>query len=176
MFVFVLFETNTEMRCMFANATFTGGCVTARSHENRSRGVVLSCRVRWHMRGGMRVPYHARALHQCEQRSRFGHCGWALPGSCGPAWLAAGWAWPWLAEADPGWLGLALAGWGWPLLHTQHTLTKLTTAHRALACYFPTTARCGAHSRSRAQFKKTLFLAPRPLLSASPGACSGVPE
>ena len=61
------------MRCVFANATFTGGHATARSHENRSRGVVLSCRVRWHMRGGMRVPYHARAPQQREQRSRFGH-------------------------------------------------------------------------------------------------------
>ena len=54
--------------------------------------------------------------------------GWALPGGCGPAWLAAGWAWPWLARAGPGWLGLALAGWGWPWLHTQHALTKLTSA------------------------------------------------
>ena len=26
------------------------------------------------MRGGMRVPYHARAPQQREQRSRFGHC------------------------------------------------------------------------------------------------------
>ena len=63
-----------EMRCMFANATFTGRRATARSHENRSRGVVLSCRVRWHMRGGMRVPCHARAPQQREQRSRFLHC------------------------------------------------------------------------------------------------------
>ena len=63
------------MMCsMFANATFTGGRATARSHENRSRGDVLSCRVRWHMRGGMRVPYHARAPQQRKQRSRFGHC------------------------------------------------------------------------------------------------------
>ena len=62
------------MRCMFANATFTGERATARSLENRSRGAVLSCRVRWHMRGGMRVPYHARAPQQREQRSRFGHC------------------------------------------------------------------------------------------------------
>ena len=63
-----------KMRCVFTNTTFTGGHATARSHENRSRGVVLSCRVRWHMRGGMRVPYHARAPQQREQRSRFGHC------------------------------------------------------------------------------------------------------
>ena len=69
------------MRCVFANATFTGGRATARSHENRSRGGVLSCRVRWHMRGGMRVPYHARAPQQREQRSRFGHC--APPESLG---------------------------------------------------------------------------------------------
>ena len=61
------------MRCVFANATFAGGHTTARSHENRSRGVVLSCRARWHMRGGMRVPYHACAPQQREQRSRFGH-------------------------------------------------------------------------------------------------------
>ena len=61
------------MRCVFANATFTGGRATARSHENRSRGGVLSCRVRWHMKGGMRVPYHARAPQQHEERSRFGH-------------------------------------------------------------------------------------------------------
>ena len=53
------------MRCVFANATFTGGHGTARSHEKRSRGGVLSCRVRWHMRGGMRVPpYHACAPQQ----------------------------------------------------------------------------------------------------------------
>ena len=52
--------------------------------------------------------------------------GWALPGGCGPAWLAAGCAWPWLAGAGPGRLGLALVGWGWPWLHTQHALTKLT--------------------------------------------------
>ena len=51
------------MRCVFANATFTGRRETARSHENQSRGGVLSCRVRWHMRGGMRVPCHARARH-----------------------------------------------------------------------------------------------------------------
>ena len=63
------------MRCVFANATFAGGRATARSHENRSRGDVLSCRVRWHMRGGMRVPFHARAPQQREQRSRFGHWG-----------------------------------------------------------------------------------------------------
>ena len=50
-----------KMRCMFANATFTGGRATARSNENSSRGDVHSCRVRWHMRGGMRVPYQARA-------------------------------------------------------------------------------------------------------------------
>ena len=43
--------------CKFTNVTFTGGRATARSHENRSRGGVLSCRVRWHRRGGMRVPY-----------------------------------------------------------------------------------------------------------------------
>ena len=54
--------------------------------------------------------------------------GWVLPGGCGPAWLTAGWAWPWLAGAGPGWLGLALAGWSWPWLRTQHTLTKLTAA------------------------------------------------
>ena len=63
-----------KMRCVFANATFTGWRATARSHENRSRGGVLSCRVRWHMQGGMRVPYHARAPQQHEQRTRFGHC------------------------------------------------------------------------------------------------------
>ena len=34
--------------------------------------------------------------------------GWALPGGCDPAWLAAGWAWPWLAGPGPGWLGMAL--------------------------------------------------------------------
>ena len=67
-----------KTRCVFANATFTGGHATARSHENRSRGVVLSCRVRWHMRGGMRVPYHARAPQQREQRSRFGHCSHSI--------------------------------------------------------------------------------------------------
>ena len=55
------------MRCVFANATSTGGRATARSHEIRSRGVVLSCRVRWHTRGGMCVPYHARAPQQREQ-------------------------------------------------------------------------------------------------------------
>ena len=65
-----------KMRCVFANATFTGGRATARSHENRSRGGVLSCRARWHMQGGMRVPYHARAPQQHEQRSRFGHWVW----------------------------------------------------------------------------------------------------
>ena len=48
------------MRCVLSNATFTGGRATARSHENRRRGVVLSCCVRWHMRGGMRV---MRARH-----------------------------------------------------------------------------------------------------------------
>ena len=56
-FLFVLCaccsKRTPRMRCVFANATFTGGRATARSHENRSRGVVLSCRVRWHMRGGM---------------------------------------------------------------------------------------------------------------------------
>jgi len=62
-----------KMKCMFANATFTSERATARSHENRSRGAVLSCRVRWHMRGGMREPYHARSPQQREQRSRFGH-------------------------------------------------------------------------------------------------------
>ena len=68
------------MRCVFANATFTGGRAAARSHENRSRGVVLSCRVRWHMRGGMRVPCrHARAPQQREQRSRFLHWTLLLP-------------------------------------------------------------------------------------------------
>ena len=66
-----------KMRCMFANATFTGGRATARSLENRSRGAVLSCRVRWHMRSGMRVPYHARAPQQREERSRFRH--WSPP-------------------------------------------------------------------------------------------------
>ena len=30
------------MKCVFANATFTGGRATARSHENRSRGVECS--------------------------------------------------------------------------------------------------------------------------------------
>ena len=61
-FRFVLFEKNSpRMRCVFANATFTDGRATARSHENRSRGVVPSCRARWHMRGGMRVPCYARA-------------------------------------------------------------------------------------------------------------------
>ena len=47
--------------------------------------MVLSCRVRWHMRGGMRVPYHARAPQQRKQRSRFGHGegeGTAVP-ECG---------------------------------------------------------------------------------------------
>ena len=63
-----------KMRCVFANATFAGGRATARSHKNRSRGVVLSCCVRWHMRGGIRVRYHARAPQQREQRNRFGHC------------------------------------------------------------------------------------------------------
>ena len=72
------------MRCVFANATFTGGRATARSHENRSRGVVLSCRVRWHMRGGMRVPCHARAPQQREQRSRFLHCTCATDLSADP--------------------------------------------------------------------------------------------
>ena len=43
----------------------------AREPESGCR--VLSCRVRWHMRGGMRVPYHARVPHQREQRSRFLH-------------------------------------------------------------------------------------------------------
>ena len=62
-----------KMGCVFANATFTGGRATARSHENRSRGAMLSCRVRWYMQGGMRVPYHARAPQQHEQRSRSGH-------------------------------------------------------------------------------------------------------
>ena len=71
------------MRCVFANATFTGGRATARSHENRSRGVVLSCRVRWHMRGGMRVPCHARAPQQREQRSRFLHCAYSNSSSSG---------------------------------------------------------------------------------------------
>ena len=66
-------------RCVFANATFTGGRATARSHEYRSRGVVLSCHVRWHMRGGIRVPYHARAPQQREQQSRFRHCEQLLP-------------------------------------------------------------------------------------------------
>ena len=61
-------------RCVFANATFTGGRATAKSHEYRSRGAVLSCRVRWHMRGGIRVPCHARTPQQREQRSRFLHC------------------------------------------------------------------------------------------------------
>ena len=61
--------------CVFANATFTGGraTATARSHENRRRGVVLFCRVRWHMRGGMRVPYNARTPQQRKQQSHFGH-------------------------------------------------------------------------------------------------------
>ena len=63
-----------RMRCVFANATFTGGRATARSHEYRSRGVVLSCHVRWHMRGGIRVPYHARVPQQREQQSRFRYC------------------------------------------------------------------------------------------------------
>ena len=72
-------------RCVFANATFTGGRATARSHENRSRGVVLSCRVRWHMRGGMRVPCHARAPQQREQRSRFLHCLRSAPEAPAPA-------------------------------------------------------------------------------------------
>ena len=49
--------------------------------------------------------------------------GWALPGGCGPAWLAAGWAWPWLAGAGPGWLGLALAA------HTAHTHKTHTPPH-----------------------------------------------
>ena len=42
--------------------------------------------------------------------------GWALPGGCCPAWLAAGWAWPWLAGAD-------LVGWSWSWLaaHAAHT-------------------------------------------------------
>ena len=73
------------MRCVFANVTFTGWRATARSHENHSRGGVLSCRVRWPMRGGMRVPYHARAPQQREQRSRFGfgHCRRGRMPSCG---------------------------------------------------------------------------------------------
>ena len=50
---------------------------------------MLSCRVRWHMRGGMRVPYHARAPQQREQRSRFGHWRW-LSG-----FLVS---WPWCVE------------------------------------------------------------------------------
>ena len=62
---------------VFANVTFTWERATVRSYENRSRGVVLSCRVRWHMRGGMRVPCHARAPQQREQRSRFLHCKYA---------------------------------------------------------------------------------------------------
>jgi hypothetical protein len=61
-------------RCVFANATFTGGRATARSHKYRSRGVVLSCHVRWHMRGGIRVPCHACAPQQREQQSRFPNC------------------------------------------------------------------------------------------------------
>ena len=77
-----------KVRCIFANATFTGGRATARSHENRSRGGVLSCRVRWHMRGGMRVPYHARVPQQREQRSRFGHFTCSRRG-CGP-WVSIG--------------------------------------------------------------------------------------
>ena len=60
---------------VFANVTFTWERATVRSHENRSRGVVLSCRVRWHMRRGTRVPYHARALQQREHQCRFQHCG-----------------------------------------------------------------------------------------------------
>ena len=69
-----------RMRCVFANATFTGGRATARSHENRRRGVVLSYRARWHMRGGMRVPCHVRAPQQREQqRSRFLHWGARSP-------------------------------------------------------------------------------------------------
>ena len=72
-----------RVRCVFANATFTGGRATARSHENRSRGVVLSCRVRWHMRGGTRVPCYARAPQQREQRSRFLHCAYSNSSSSG---------------------------------------------------------------------------------------------
>ena len=50
-----------------------GGRATLGSLDIRSRGAGLSCHVRWHMRGGMRVPYHARASQHRKQRSRFGH-------------------------------------------------------------------------------------------------------
>ena len=94
-----------RVRCVFANATFTGGRATARSHENRSRGVVLSCRVRWHMRGGMRVPYHARAPQQREQRSRFGH--WPCD-QCGQGGLV------FLALAGPAVRRLGYSARSWP--------------------------------------------------------------
>ena len=54
------------------NNTVTTGLLRRARSKNRSWGVVLSCRVRWHMRGGMRVPYHARAPQQREQRSLSG--------------------------------------------------------------------------------------------------------
>ena len=43
-----------------------------------------------------------------------------------PGWRLAGWAWPWLAGAGPGWLGPALAA------HTAHThKTHIQGAHGA---------------------------------------------
>ena len=41
---------------VFANVTFTWERATVRSHGDLSRGVVFSCRARWHMRRGTRVP------------------------------------------------------------------------------------------------------------------------
>ena len=63
------------------------------------------------------------------------------------AWLAAGWAWPWLTRAGPGWLGLALAA---HTARTHETHSSPPGAKRTRA------ARLGSESYSQGASKSRL--------------------
>ena len=103
---------------------------------------------------------------------------------------------PWLTDPDPkpipAWLG-GMVRWRRATGFTgvKPSLFRVTHSPSYASCEAfpaergapqkarasPTAAPCASHFRLLAwKLKKNLFLAPRPLLSASPGACSGVPE